>query len=148
MIDEDVAGDAGAPPTKALRIRQLVGMPLNPDEDFLHQVFDRGGIADPDNVHELQNVIERAMIVSMGATLRLDLPKGTPSARARVIQTSETVEVVPDADMKRHEHANLLAALEQTGGRISGPDGAAELLGLRPTTLASRVKKLALDETS
>ena len=51
---------------------------------------------------------------------------------------------VYDAEMKRRDKANILAALEQTHWKISGAGGAAELLGVRPTTLAYRIKKLGL----
>ena len=53
-------------------------------------------------------------------------------------------EVVSDAEMKRRECENILAALRQTGWRIRGPGGAAELLDIKSTTLASRIKKLGL----
>jgi transcriptional regulator with GAF, ATPase, and Fis domain len=52
--------------------------------------------------------------------------------------------VVSEADLRRFERANIVAALEATGGRVYGRGGAAELLGLKPTTLASRLKKLGL----
>ena len=53
--------------------------------------------------------------------------------------------VVPDIEMKRREKANVLAALEQSRWKISGAGGAAELLGVRPTTLAYRIRKLGLE---
>ena len=53
-------------------------------------------------------------------------------------------EVLAYRQLKRHERDNLLAALEATHWRISGPTGAAKLLGLRPTTLASKIKSLGL----
>ena len=99
----------------------------------------------PGNVRELRNVLERAAITARGGALRLDLPHnadlpagdepepGSPAARQR--------EVVTDAEMRRREYDNLLAALEQAQGKIYGPGGAAELLGMRPTTLASRLKR-------
>ncbi|HTB77204.1 MAG TPA: helix-turn-helix domain-containing protein, partial [Polyangiaceae bacterium] len=52
--------------------------------------------------------------------------------------------VVPEADVRRFEKENLLAALEATGGRVYGRGGAADLLGVKPTTLASRLKKLGI----
>jgi transcriptional regulator with GAF, ATPase, and Fis domain len=52
--------------------------------------------------------------------------------------------VLPDAEVRRLERENILTALRQGGGRIRGPGGAAELLGLKPTTLASRIKTLGI----
>ena len=96
----------------------------------------------PGNVRELQNVIERALITSRAGVLTLDLPEDGTRAGAGVPE--DAAEVLPDAEMRRRERANTLAALETAGWTISGPDGAAALLGLKPTTLASRVKKLGL----
>ena len=53
---------------------------------------------------------------------------------------------VPPLKLKQRERENLLSALEATHWRISGPSGAAKLLGLRPTTLASKIKALGLRE--
>ncbi len=52
--------------------------------------------------------------------------------------------MIPEAEMRRLERENILAALKQSSWRIYGSDGAAELLGVKPTTLASRVKKMGL----
>lgn len=100
----------------------------------------------PGNVRELLNVIERAVITSRSGTIRLDLPR-TSSGRARKSESapgSPSATVVPDAEMKRLERDNILAALNQTNWQVHGPGGAAELLGLRPTTLASRIKRMGL----
>jgi transcriptional regulator with GAF, ATPase, and Fis domain len=48
-------------------------------------------------------------------------------------------------ELKRQERDNIAAALKQTGGKVFGPDGAAELLRMKPTTLATRIKALRLD---
>jgi transcriptional regulator with GAF, ATPase, and Fis domain len=99
----------------------------------------------PGNVRELQNVIERAVIVSGAGALRFDLPSsGTPVPVATSAASGPGDEVVPDAEMKRRERANIRAALERSGGRIFGPGGAAALLGMKPTTLASRIRKMEL----
>ena len=98
----------------------------------------------PGNVRELQNVIERAIILSKGDRLRLDLalagvPAAMPSAPAAV--NSGTDEpILTDQEWRERDRANLLNALERTEGRIYGPGGAAELLGLKPTTLTSRLR--------
>jgi transcriptional regulator with GAF, ATPase, and Fis domain len=86
----------------------------------------------PGNIRELRNVIERAVILSERSTLRV--PVG--SAAAPVLAAAPTL-----ADAERTQ---ILVALEQTGWRIRGPAGAAKRLGLKPTTLESRIKKLGL----
>jgi hydrogenase-4 transcriptional activator len=102
----------------------------------------------PGNVRELQNVIERAVIASGLGSLRLDIPAGGESGRsaptaARSLSGQES-EVIPDKEMGRQARDNMVAALKRSGGRIYGPGGAAELLGVKPSTLTTRVKKLGL----
>jgi transcriptional regulator with GAF, ATPase, and Fis domain len=102
----------------------------------------------PGNVRELQNVIERAVIRSRGGALRFDLPYAVeveaPSTAREGSGEYHTGTVISEADMRRRERDNVLAALAQTNWKIYGTDGAAELLGVKPTTLASRIKKLGL----
>ncbi|MFQ5797830.1 MAG: sigma 54-interacting transcriptional regulator [Bacteroidota bacterium] len=89
----------------------------------------------PGNVRELENVIERAVIISHGSHLELGewLPKpgGTPSGSG--VPTLEQLE-------KKH----IIEVLQLTGWRVSGEKGAAKLLGMKPTTLESRMKKLGV----
>jgi transcriptional regulator with GAF, ATPase, and Fis domain len=96
----------------------------------------------PGNVRELQNVIERAVILAQATrSLQLDVP--TPACAT----ASASPEPPHDATLKdvaRLERSVILAALEATGWRIYGPGGAADALGLRPTTLASRLKRMGL----
>jgi len=89
----------------------------------------------PGNVRELENVIERALILSQGAHLDLGgwLPRPSPAHHDRGPLTLEHLE---------REH--ILAVLEGTGWRVSGSGGAAGLLGLKPTTLEARMKKLGI----
>ena len=86
----------------------------------------------PGNVRELRNVIERAMIITTGPVLHLDVPNIAQSCADR----SETLEEVE----KRH----IFEALKTTGWRVSGKGGAAELLGLNPKTLESRMQRLGI----
>jgi transcriptional regulator with GAF, ATPase, and Fis domain len=98
----------------------------------------------PGNVRELKNVIERAVILSAGNALRLDL--SLPSAN----QASGTDEhgsvseqqhrVLTDKEMRALQKRNTVEALKQSNWRVSGKAGAAELLGIRPTTLADRIR--------
>jgi transcriptional regulator with GAF, ATPase, and Fis domain len=109
----------------------------------------------PGNVRELQNVLERAVIFSQGGPIQLDTlptagglefrpaapPAGSPSpAAASAVPSS----IATRAELKQRERESIQAALTQTSGKVFGPGGAAELLGMKPTTLASRIKALGL----
>jgi len=101
----------------------------------------------PGNVRELQNVIERAVITSRLGSLRLDIPvaeSGSSAPATTRSKSHEEFEVIPDKEMARRMRDNMVAALKRSGGRIYGPGGAAELLGVRPSTLTTRIKKLGL----
>ena len=102
----------------------------------------------PGNVRELLNVIERAVITSCTGAVRFDLPR-PDSGKARktdATPTTSSTTVLSDAEMKQRERENILAALDQTNWRVHGPGGAAELLGMRPTTLASRITRMGLTQ--
>ncbi len=102
----------------------------------------------PGNVRELQNVIERALITSRGKQLRVDLPESSESGTGVQSTVAGEDPVLTEAEMRRLEKENLRRALRQTRWKIYGPDGAAELLGVKPTTLVSRIKKLGLEHRS
>ncbi|MGY9045687.1 hypothetical protein P775_00985 [Puniceibacterium antarcticum] len=92
----------------------------------------------PGNVRELANVIERSAIVSHGGKLVVDIQN--PSAPS--LRSASTL--LTEADIEQIRIANMIACLKETGGRVSGADGAAALMGIRPTTLYSRIHKLGL----
>ena len=102
----------------------------------------------PGNVRELKNVIERAVILSQGNVLRLDLSMQDTSAKTdNEPESDESAAeklILTEHDMKDLQRENILAALGQTNWRVSGKDGAAELLGVRPTTLSDRIKSFGL----
>ena len=100
----------------------------------------------PGNIRELQNVIERSAILARGGALRFDDLLNTASAKKASSSMIETgpADVLTVAEMKQRERANILAALERTSGKIYGPGGAAELLGVKGTTLATRIKVLKI----
>jgi DNA-binding NtrC family response regulator len=100
----------------------------------------------PGNIRELRNVIERAAIFARGGALEFDLPiTGTyPSRFEPVDPDGIEQEFLTDAEMRRRERENLFAVLQKTGWKIKGVDGAAELLGVKPTTLISRIEKMGL----
>lgn len=102
----------------------------------------------PGNVRELQNVIERAAILAQNGRLRIDLPiqqtgAELPAASRRPKNGAPPV-IMTDDEMREHERNNILAALKASGGKVFGKDGAAELLAIKPTTLASRIKSLGI----
>lgn len=107
----------------------------------------------PGNVRELKNVIERAVILSKGKVLRLDLsapqfardPLKLPEhnvAHEPLPPDASLTAIRTEADMRALARANTVAALEAADWRVSGKGGAAELLGLRPTTLADRIRAM------
>jgi DNA-binding NtrC family response regulator len=103
----------------------------------------------PGNIRELKNVIERAVILSRGKVLRLDL------AMSDILNAEPAGETQPheggsqlltEAEVRELERKNTLLALERAQWRVSGPNGAAKLLGVKPTTLADRMRKFKLDK--
>jgi transcriptional regulator with GAF, ATPase, and Fis domain len=86
----------------------------------------------PGNVRELKNIIERAMILSTGATLHLDP------------MSSGDVEAMHSMTLEGVEKSHILEVVESTGWKISGRNGAAEVLGLKESTLRARMKKLGI----
>jgi DNA-binding NtrC family response regulator len=105
----------------------------------------------PGNVRELQNRIERALILAENGVMYFDLPAGPGSTGAAAAPPAAGVraaagEVLSDIEFRQRERDNVLAALNKTGWKIHGPGGTAELLGLKPTTLISRIKKFGLSK--
>jgi PAS domain S-box-containing protein len=98
----------------------------------------------PGNVRELQNAVERAVILARGGPLQFD-PQPTRPLSASAPQIADGTPLVTRAELKQRERESITAALAQTGGKVSGPDGAAALLGTKSTTLASRMKALGLE---
>ena len=92
----------------------------------------------PGNIRELKNLIERAVILSSGERLILDLPSG-----AAIPRPAFTDSPTMDELQRRY----ITHVLEKTGGRIYGPQGAAEILGMKRSTLYKRMDKLGLRKT-
>ena len=86
----------------------------------------------PGNIRELRNVIERAVILSQGEALNLEMPK-------KLVEPSAPMPSLEDT-----ERQFILKVLDQTGWRIKGVGGAAEILKLKPSTLYSKMKKLGI----
>jgi transcriptional regulator with GAF, ATPase, and Fis domain len=104
----------------------------------------------PGNIRELRNVIERAVILARGGPLHFDLPVAgaavAPAPKHGPVAKPAGL-ILSEAEMRAHELENLRAALDQTAWKIKGADGAAQLLGLKPTTLLARMKKFGLTRT-
>lgn len=102
----------------------------------------------PGNIRELRNVIQRAVILARGGPLQFDLPvtggaPALPAARPRAHDAGGR-RFLTEVEMQQRERENLVAVLDQAGWRVMGANGAAELLGVKPTTLFSRMKKMGL----
>ena len=99
----------------------------------------------PGNVRELRHVIERAVITARDGRLRFDIStRHGAAARPASARAGRTTAVVSETEQRTSHVENLRAALEQTNWKIYGPGGAAELLGIRPTTLAARIRAAGL----
>ncbi len=90
----------------------------------------------PGNIRELRNVIEQAVILSNGSGLHLQIPQAANTGS----NASFTLEEM--------EYRHIVSVLEKTGWRIKGPMGAAEILGLNPSTLFSRMRRLGIPSKS
>ncbi len=99
----------------------------------------------PGNVRELENVIERGAILASEGRLRINLPARDGGARQhRARSSSGDAKVFTEAERRDRDKQNIETALRLAAGRVFGPGGAAEMLGIPPTTLASRMKTLGI----
>jgi transcriptional regulator with GAF, ATPase, and Fis domain len=91
----------------------------------------------PGNVRELENVVERGLVLGSGEVLRFNKQLLGDAHPARADSDELTT-------LEEHECRYILKVLEHTGGVVSGGRGAAQILGMKPTTLQSRMKKLGI----
>jgi formate hydrogenlyase transcriptional activator len=111
----------------------------------------------PGNIRELQNVMERAVVLSAGPILRLDKDLVLVVASEGNLETAE----IPAQDsqpaapspsglptLEAVERSHILAALQQAGGVVDGPKGAARILDLHPNTLRHRMSKLGIKRSA
>ncbi len=98
----------------------------------------------PGNIRELENIIERQVILSQDGTLQFDEFISQPLSINKQPDIA-SANLLTEAERKRQEVTSVVEALKQTKGKVFGKEGAAELLGLKPTTLASRIKRLQID---
>ena len=103
----------------------------------------------PGNIRELQNIIDRAVILSSDGQLHFDLPQQDELLSTTELGAEESTRVanraIPEATRKLRDRECIVAALEKSSGRVSGAGGAAEILGVKPTTLTSRIKSLGIE---
>jgi PAS domain S-box-containing protein len=102
----------------------------------------------PGNVRELENIIERAVITSQDGNINLDraLPE-SPSAEVAgdIAPLHEPAKIRTVQELREQERANIILALESTGWRVAGENGAAQLLGMNSSTLSSRMRALGIE---
>ena len=99
----------------------------------------------PGNIRELENVIERQVILANGDLVRFQNLKSSPTSRPRTTGEPQTNTLLTYCDIEEIEKRNINAVLKKTRGKVFGREGAAEILQVKPTTLASRLKKLNID---
>jgi len=131
----------------AQKFAQRMGRTLEPlSEDCLRRLQ---AYSWPGNVRELQNIIERAVITSRDGKLDLDraLPESVNSTAA-VALANGAVDLKPvrtAKELEELERNNIIAALDAAEGKVAGENGVAQLLGIKPTTLSSRMKALGIE---
>lgn len=130
----------------ATRFAQRIGRAIEPLSEQWHRRLK--AYAWPGNVRELQNVIERAVITARDTKLNLD--RALPESAKEIATESDSPETTPKRvrtvkELEALARDNLLAALEAAAWQVAGESGAARLLGIRPTTLSSRMKTLGIE---
>ena len=95
----------------------------------------------PGNIRELENLIERSVLLCKGATIE-EIPLPANRVQVHVIMEESKLQTIEE-----NERAHIIAALKQCDGRIRGANGAAIILGVPPTTLASKMQKLGIKRT-
>ena len=98
----------------------------------------------PGNIRELQNVIERQVIVTTQDNIIFDLSESTSTTRADKDQQAIEKRIITESEQQKQSRAIIIQALKRSKGKVSGDGGAAELLAIKPTTLASRIKKYGI----
>jgi DNA-binding NtrC family response regulator len=98
----------------------------------------------PGNIRELESAIERAAILAEGGELNFGVPPNGSTVRTPATAAPAALPQLSREAVEKHQRETIAAALAQTGGVVSGPHGAAELLGMKASTLFSRMTVLGL----
>ena len=102
----------------------------------------------PGNIRELRNVIERAVILAQGGVLEFDVPAfgASPDLTSSAPRDVDKTEAgyLTEAEIQQRERQNLFVVLQKAGWKVKGAGGAAELLGVSPTTVFARIEKMGL----
>ena len=98
------------------------------------------------NIRELRNVIERSVILSKGSRLRLDLAVGGGGQAVAAEAEAEAGEFLTEAEFRARERENLIAVLKAVNWRVWGPDGAAAMMGISPSTLSYRMNAFGIEK--
>jgi formate hydrogenlyase transcriptional activator len=98
----------------------------------------------PGNVRELQNVVERAAILAQGPILELEPTLVADRASTSVAETVAPADTIEARSLQEVERLHIVGVLKATGGVVEGTHGAARILGMNPSTLRSRMKKLGI----
>ena len=138
---EDIA------PLVANFIRQSARRMNRPEPQLSKAALDRLSSYDwPGNVRELQNTVERAIILWREGPLTFDLPASpTRQNTKQQSKPADAAAFLTRDELKRQERETIVSALKQTNGKVSGPGGAAELLGMKSSTLASRISSMGIN---
>ncbi|HNG34677.1 MAG TPA: helix-turn-helix domain-containing protein, partial [Blastocatellia bacterium] len=108
----------------------------------------------PGNIRELENLVERSILTAEGDVLKIKLPELSPEHTIPISEGLGVFNATPAKSnghspvlmtLAENERAHIHRILQHTNGRISGPQGAAKILGLPASTLRSRMKKLGLN---
>ena len=101
----------------------------------------------PGNVRELQHTLERACIIAADGRLRFEFLATSSKQHSERSESSTPQRILTDEELRAFEADNIRAALSHCHGKVYGPKGAAALLGIKPTTLNSRIKSLGIRDT-
>ena len=99
----------------------------------------------PGNIRELENVVERQVILAREGVVRFDglvEERATPAGEVSIVSESS---ILTENDFRDQERKNIIIALKKSAGKVAGQNGAAEMLALKPTTLSSRIKKYKIN---